>query len=54
MTGENQEKKISVVTERFCSFLNDNTVIITTQTLHRKDQKCIYSEKCKGKCEHKK
>lgn len=52
MTGEKKDKKISTVTERFCSFLGDNAVIITTQTHRGKEQRCIYAEGCKGKCNH--
>lgn len=52
MAGEKKDKRISTVTERFCSFLGDNAVIITTQTPEGKEHKCIYSESCKGDCKH--
>lgn len=54
MTEEKKDRRISTVTERFCSFLGDNAVIITTQTMQGKEQKCIYSESCKGECKHNK
>ena len=53
MAGENKDKKISVITERFCSVLGDNAIIITTQTSEGETQKCIYSERCEGECKHK-
>ncbi|MBR6632704.1 MAG: hypothetical protein IKL05_00190 [Clostridia bacterium] len=46
--------QINVITERFCSKLGDNAIIVTTRTNQGEEKRCLYSDKCDAECEHKK
>lgn len=45
-------KKYRSITERFCSRLGDNAIIVTTLTERGEEQRCLCSECCESECEH--
>lgn len=47
-------KQYNVITERFCSKLGENAIIVTTQTASGEEHKCLCAQRCKAECEHRK
>ncbi len=54
--AKSAEKKISgrfnIISERFCSKLGDNAIIVTTQTENGEERKCLCADRCKAECEN--
>ena len=56
MSGTIDKNKMQcfyTVTERFCSKLGTNTIIVTTQTESGKKHRCVNADKCDKECEHR-
>ncbi|MBE6650845.1 MAG: hypothetical protein E7613_05985 [Ruminococcaceae bacterium] len=53
-TDKNKTQCFYTVTERFCSKLGSNTIIVTTRTDGGKKHRCIHADKCNAECEHRK
>ena len=47
-------KKYRCITERFCSHLGDNAIIVTTVTERGEEKRCLCSDCCDAECEHNK
>lgn len=47
-------RRFNIITERFCSKLGDNAIIVTTQTANGEERKCLCADRCKAKCENSK
>ena len=49
VSNKKKSRQISNITERFCSRLGQNTVIVTTKTANGEVKKCLYAEECEYK-----